>query len=161
MKNDFLKQLHSKGFTARIKRLSDTLIYNAREYYKHSILDIEPNWHLIFLLLKEKKQLTVTEIAFTLGFSHPAIIKIVKKMKEHGYLESIADKNDSRKQQIQLSEKAIKKLPEMEEEWLKIQEVIDEFVDDEFLQKLGEVEEKLAELSFMERCQKRFGNEKS
>ena len=147
MKDDFLQQLQFVGFTARMKRISDSLMYDARKIYEDLNIGIEPNWHLIFLLLKKEGQLTVTEIAQTLGFSHPAIIKIVKKMEEKGFIQRIADPNDSRKQLLQLSEKSIEMLPRFEEEWNKIEEVIQDIVDDAFLQKLAEVEEKLQHTS--------------
>lgn len=147
MKDDFLQELQFVGFTARMKRISDGLMYDARKIYEDLNIGIEPNWHLIFLLLKKEGQLTVTEIAQTLRFSHPAIIKIIKKMEEKGFIQRIADPNDSRKQLLQLSEKSIEMLPRFEEEWKKIEEVIQDIVDDAFLQKLAEVEEKLQHTS--------------
>ena len=151
MKEDFLKSLGYIGFTARIKRISDILIYSAREHYKNINIGIEPNWHLIFLLLKKEEQLTVTEIANRLQFSHPAVIKIVKKMKERGYLERFTDSKDSRKQCIRLSKKAIQELPIFEAEWQNIKVVINELVDDDFLIQLNQLEQKLNDKSFTER----------
>ena len=151
MKVDFLKGLGYVGFTARIKRISDLLIYSAREHYNSINIGIEPNWHLIFLLLKEEEQLTVTEIANRLQFSHPAIIKIVKKMKEKGYLERFTDSKDSRKQCIRLSGKAIHELPKFEAEWQNIQLVIRGLVDDDFLERLNQLDQKLKDKSFQER----------
>lgn len=159
MKEDFLQQIESLGFTARLKRLSDILVYSAREHYKNIDLDIDPNWHLVFLLLKENGQLTVTEIASKLGFSHPGVIKIVKKMKESYYLESITDKKDSRKQQLQLSEKALNNLPKFEKEWSNIQQVIEEVIDEEFYENLARIENRLKEASFIERYNRKFRNE--
>lgn len=151
MPEDFLLELGHIGFTARIKRISDLLIYSAREHYKSINIGIEPNWHLIFLLLKKEDQLTVTEIAHRLQFSHPAVIKIVKKMKESGYLESITDTQDSRKRFIRLSKYAIQKLPVFETEWENIQIVIKELVDDDFLMRVNLLEQKLNDKSFIER----------
>lgn len=151
MKDDFLKELQFVGFTARMKRISDSLMYDARKIYEDLNIGIEPNWHLIFLLLKTEGQLTVTEIAQKLGFSHPAIIKIIKKMKEKGYIESITDRNDSRKQLLQLSEKSIKELPLFEKEWRAIEQIIEDIVDLEFLQKLSDVEERLQEAGLFNR----------
>lgn len=154
MKEDFLKELEFVGFTARIKRISDSLMYDARKVYEDLGIGIEPNWHLIFLLLKKENQLTVTQIAQKLQFSHPAIIKITKKMKEKGYLVRITDANDSRKQLLQLSEKGLKELPLFEKEWDKIERIIKEFVDQDFLDKLQGIEEKLNESGLFDRYKK-------
>lgn len=151
MKKDFLNELEFVGFTARIKRISDVLMYDARKVYEDLQIGIEPNWHLIFLLLKKNKQLTVTEIAHHLKFSHPAVIKIVKKMKAKGYIEAITDVKDSRRQLLQLTEKSKEALPIFEKEWDKIEIIIQEFVDVEFLDKLNKIEDKLQEKGLFER----------
>ena len=153
MSNDFVQSLAYTGFTARIKRLSDTLLYDAKNVYKHSPLTIEPNWHLVFLLLKEKEGLSVTEMAKELGFSHPAIIKIVKKMEENNYLISKPSLTDNRKTLFYLSEQSKKELPKLEESWNTIQQIIQEFVSPELLNELIKTENKLKEASLFERYQ--------
>ena len=151
MDKDFLQQLEFTGFTARIKRLSDGLLYDAITVYKQMDKDIEPNWHLVFLLLKNKGEMSVTEIAKQLGFSHPAVIKIVNKMKAKGYLEGLLDEKDSRRTLLRLTEKSKEEIPHLEQNWNLIQAVIQEFIDKEFLDKLTKVEECLRDKSFLER----------
>lgn len=152
---DFLQTLEFAGFTARIKRLSESMMYDAKTLYKASRIDIEPNWHLLFLLLKTKGELSVTEIAQELGFSHPAIIKITQKMAGKGYLESIDHPTDSRKKLLKLTPQSIKQLPEFEKNWSVIESVIQEFVDADFLNKLSQIEDKLAEKKMVERFKER------
>lgn len=151
MEKDFVQSLEYVGFTARIKRLSDGLMYDAKSIYNHTDLDIEPNWHIIFLLLKDQKELTVTEIAKRLRFSHPGIIKITNKMKDKGYLKSRPDSTDSRKTLLSLSEKSQEQFPEFEKEWNAIQAVVEEVVDQDFLNRLAELEKRLADGSISER----------
>lgn len=157
MKTDFLQKIEHLGFTARIKRLNEKIVSSTLEHYSSLNLGIEPNWHVIFLLLKEKGKLTVTEIASALGFSHPAMIKITRKMKNQGYLESFKDPNDGRKTFIQLSKKGKEALPALEEEWGRIQDVLREFVSDAFLESLKQLEQDFDHLGFKERYQRRFG----
>ncbi|CAL2090785.1 MarR family transcriptional regulator [Tenacibaculum sp. 190524A02b] len=147
---DFLKTLKTAGYTARIKRISDGIMHDSRKIYKEIDLDIEPNWHLVFLLLKERDKMTVTEISEALGFSHPAVIKIIKKMKLRGYLYSEVDKKDSRKQQISLSKKALNKLPDFEEEWKKMVVVLNTIFDKEIATLLDKLEDKLQERGLFE-----------
>lgn len=148
---DFVQSLQFIGFTARIKRLSESVMLDAKNIYKQSEFDIEPNWHLIFLLLKDQQALSVTEIADTLGFSHPAIIKITQKMGVHGYLESLPHPTDSRKKLLSLSEKSKNMLPAFESMWEEIEQAIQEIVDPIFLQKLGQLEQKLADKNIQTR----------
>lgn len=158
MEKDFLQSLKHKGFTARIKRLSDAMFYDSKRYYSNSHLDIEPNWHIIFLLLKTEKELTVTEIAKRLKFSHPAIIKIIKKMKEKGHLDSLPDHSDNRKTILRLSDKGLKHLLIFEKEWNRFRDVIKEVVDEEFLLKLAEIENRLYDQSLSMRYLKKYKN---
>lgn len=160
MSEDYLQELEFIGFTARIKRLSDSLIYDARKIYKNLELDIEPNWHLIFLLLKKKGKLSITGIAKELGFSHPAIIKIIKKMKEKGYVSSISDENDNRKQFIQLTKKSFNELPQLEQHWDTIQQKIEDLVSKDFLTKLNKIEHLLENKSLFDRVINDYTNEK-
>ena len=148
---DYLESLELIGVTARIKRISDKLMHDARRVYDHLDLPIEPNWHLVFLLLKEQKQLSVTEISGALKFSHPAIINIIKKMKASGYVTSITDLKDSRKQIVQLTEKAHKELPGLEAEWAKIKIAVGAIFDSEFLEQLVKVEKNMTDSDLLDR----------
>ena len=150
---DFLQNLELYGVTARIKRISDTLMHDARRVYEHLGLPIEPNWHLIFLLLKKEEQLSVTEISKALNFSHPAVINIIKKMKQAGYVTGTSDKSDSRKQLIQLTEKAKKELPLFERKWDKIEIAVGELFSDAFLKQVSLVEQKMKERSLLSRVE--------
>ena len=110
MEEDFLIEMDYAGLTARLKRLSDAFVYSTKEFYKSIDLDIEPNWHMIFLILQKNERMTVMEIAEALRLSHPAIVKLINKMKKHGYIKSEIDASDARKYQLRLSEKALEKL---------------------------------------------------
>ncbi|TMU56970.1 bifunctional helix-turn-helix transcriptional regulator/GNAT family N-acetyltransferase [Flagellimonas algicola] len=151
MERDFLQELKHLGFTARIKRLNESIVASTVNHYSNMNLALEPNWHVIFLLLKQRNTLTVTEMAQTLGFSHPAMIKTTRKMKEQGYLEHQKDALDQRKTLIRLSKKGKRLLPKFEKEWNRIQEVLQEVVDDALLKKLDTLEQNLKESSFSER----------
>lgn len=148
---DFINEIQYYGLTARVKRLSDNLYHEARKIYQYLGYEIEPNWHLIILLLKKHETLSVTEIAKHLGLSHPAIIKITKKMKELDYIISLSDKHDSRKSLLALSEKCKTKLPTFDLVWSQIQNIVQECVEDDFLNHILFFEEKLSKKSLSER----------
>ncbi len=114
---DFAKELGCLGFTIRLKRLSDALIHDGKKMYKEMGLDIEPNWYVVFRLLKCEKELTVMEIAERVGLTHPSVITLTNKMMAAGYLSSRQCNQDSRKRHLTLTDKAHKKLPEYEKIW--------------------------------------------
>ncbi len=153
MNNDFLKELGYLGLIARLKRLSDSMLYSIRDLYKLEDIDIEPNWHLVFLILKKHKTRTMSEIAESFHLSQPAIVKIINKMKKKGYIDIIQDTHDNRKRQLQLSQKSISKLPKFEKIWHAGQQSIKEMLEanQEFLNLLENFEQQIEDKSFKER----------
>ncbi|WP_462251494.1 MarR family winged helix-turn-helix transcriptional regulator [Ekhidna sp.] len=117
MQYDFVNELGYLGLAVRLKRLSEAMVHSGRQMYKTLGKDIEPNWFLIFKLLKKYDQLSVTEMASKLHFSHPSVITMATKMEKAGYLNASADKNDSRKKNYTLSQKALDNLPGFEAIW--------------------------------------------
>ena len=154
MENDFLKDLGFLGVTARLKRLSDKLSYSIKELYSENLIDIEPSWHLVFLLLKKKKQSTMTEIAESLHLSQPAMTKMINRMSKKNYIEVIRDSNDKRKKILQLSSKAKRELPRFEVIWAAGENSIREILKANlaFLDSLAEFEEQIDSKSFKDRA---------
>lgn len=151
--NDFLTEIKYVGFTSRLKRLSDELLYSTKELYRSEGLDIEPNWNLIFRLLQERGQMTVTEMAETLKFSHPAVVKIVNQMKKRGYISSKRDQVDQRKFYLKLTEKALEHIENFEKYWLSGTEVIKDIMAESphFLEEFLKIEQKLDKSNYKER----------
>lgn len=114
---DFVSELGCLGFTMRLKRISDALIHDGRRMYREMGLDIEPNWYVIFRLLKREGRLTVTEIADRILWAHPSVIAITNKMIKAGYLHSIRHETDNRKRELDLTKKAEEMLPQFERIW--------------------------------------------
>ncbi|MEB8346392.1 MarR family transcriptional regulator [Flavobacteriaceae bacterium KMM 6898] len=156
MENDFLEEMGYPGLTGRLKRLSDLFVYQTKEFYKAHEVDIEPNWHMIFVMLEKHENLTVMEIAETLHLSHPAIVKLINKMKKKGYIKSVLDPTDNRKYQLTLSKKAKSKLPELKEYWNAGEKALEEMLDynTELLQQLSVVEKNMNKSDFRERMEK-------
>ena len=152
---DFVSHLGYLSMAAQMKRLSDHMMHSARQLYKVAGIDIEPNWDLVFLLLKEHRCLSITEISEHLQFSHPSVISLVRKMSDKGYLRCAADPKDSRRQLVKLSAKALGKLPEYEAIWQagerSIQALFEE--GDDFLDQLDRLQALYREQDFKTRTQ--------
>lgn len=114
---DFLTGLGFLGFVTRLKRISDAMLHDGRRLYKELGMEIEPNWYVVFKLLQARGELTVTEIADEIGFSHPSVITILNKMTKAGYVESDQCGVDSRRRLLKLSDKAKSEMPEFERVW--------------------------------------------
>ncbi|WP_435135848.1 MarR family transcriptional regulator [Formosa sp. A9] len=150
---DFLTTLQVEGFTSRLKRLSDVLLYATRDLYKTEGVDIEPNWNLVFRLLQEHDALTITEMSERLQLSHPAVVKIVKKMKKSGYVEAVSDREDKRKQILKLTPKAQRQIKTIEVLWEAQNQVLEQLLAESphLLEELGHIEKRLNEQDYKQR----------
>lgn len=161
MERDILKELEHLALTARLKRISDNMLYSAKDLYKTLDLDIDPNWHLIFMMFKKKDILTMTEIAEAFQISQTAVIKIIKKMKSKNYLINSKDPLDNRKQILQLSKKAKRELPMLEKVWEAGEKTIKDILHDnkEIFEQLNMIEEAINKASYKERTIKHLKND--
>lgn len=153
MKNDYLKSLEYLGFATRLKRISDKLMHDGRRLYGELDMDIEPNWYLIFNLLEDKKELSVTDIADILQFSHPSVITITRKMEKSGYLVSQKSAADSRRRVLRLSDKAHRDRKKFEPIWeAATQGITEALAGLDALHFMDLLEERLASKDFKQRA---------
>tara|TARA_B100001245_G_scaffold233850_1_gene218331 strand:- start:378 stop:860 length:483 start_codon:yes stop_codon:yes gene_type:complete len=160
MMNDFAQELGCLGFTMRLKRIADALMHDGKKMYKQLGLDIEPNWYVVFRLLKQENELSVTEISDRIGLAHPSVITLTNKMIKAGYLISNQCDQDSRKRLLTLSEKAQEKMPEFERIWAAGEAgVIEAIRGTEIMASLSLIEERFGEKGFRERTLEKLDNQ--
>ena len=155
---DFIKTLGYKAFDSRLKRISDRMSHDVRKLYKEIDIDIEPNWYLIFMLLQNRGEISIADIAESLGYSHPSVVVIVKKMSEKDYLHMQKDKDDKRKQLVSLSSKATELLPELELIWQSCESAILKLLSDDLsiFSFLDDIDAELKANSFYNRFKQEY-----
>jgi len=114
---DYLGKLNYLSFAMRLKRISDNMMHDAIKLYKQLDVSIEPNWYIIFLLLKEYNELSVTQISKKIKLAHTSVITIISKMTKAGFITSKQSEIDQRKRLITLSNKGKEMLPTFEKLW--------------------------------------------
>ena len=161
MKKDFIRELGYRALDNRLKRISDRMSHDTRKFFKQIDLDVEPSWHLIFKLLKENQSLTMAEIADQLGYTHPSMVVMLKKMTEKGYISSERDKRDKRKQNIRLTQKSYELLPKLEEIWASCELAIFKMLNEDLsiIPYLDQIEDSLKEIPFNERFYNEYQKE--
>ncbi|MBL1222509.1 MarR family transcriptional regulator [Chryseobacterium sp. L7] len=158
MDQDFIKELGYKALDSRLKRISDRMSHDVRKFYKEQNIDVEPNWYLVFMLLQKNKEMSIIDIAEPLGYSHPSVVAIVKKMAEKNYLHIRKDSTDKRKQMVSLTEKAQNMLPQLEQIWDSCENAILQVLSDELgiLAYLDGIDSQLKNESFHDRFKKQY-----
>ncbi|HFK5509422.1 TPA: MarR family transcriptional regulator [Elizabethkingia anophelis] len=132
--------------------------HDVRKLYKEIDIDIEPNWYLIFMLLQNRGEISIADIAESLGYSHPSVVVIVKKMSEKDYLHMQKDKDDKRKQLVSLSSKATEILPELELIWQSCESAILKLLSDDLsiFSFLDDIDAELKANSFYNRFKQEY-----
>lgn len=153
MERDFIKELGYKSLDNRLKRISDRMSHDTRKFFKQINIDVEPSWHLVFKLLREENMLTMVEIAEQLGYTHPSMVVMLKKMTSKGYIMSERDALDKRKQNIKLTQKSIDLLPELEHIWNSCEDAIYKMLKEDLsiFKYLDDIEASLKSIPFNER----------
>ncbi|MGN7864197.1 MarR family winged helix-turn-helix transcriptional regulator [Chryseobacterium sp.] len=155
---DFIKELGYKALDSRLKRISDRMSHDVRKFYKEFGIDVEPNWYLVLMLLQKKGEISITDIAEPLGYSHPSVVVIVKKMTDKGYLLIKKDRTDKRKQIISLSPKATEMLPQLEKIWDSCEKAILQLLSEDLaiLSYLDSIDQELKSESFYNRFRQQY-----
>ncbi|MBL4754119.1 MAG: MarR family transcriptional regulator [Flavobacteriales bacterium] len=150
---DFLQSLGYIGFATRLKRISDSFLHDGRKLYKELGLDIEPNWYIIFKILKLEKKLSVTEIAERVQMSHPSVITLTDNMIAAGYVKTRRGRVDGRVRMLELTRKAKIRLPELEKMWDAGEVALETaFRDINGLEVIGEIERRMNHKGFKDRA---------
>ena len=163
MERDFIKELGYKALDNRLKRISDRMTHDTRKFFKQIDIDIEPSWHLVFKLLKEEGMLTMAEIAQQLGYTHPSMVVMLKKMTSKGYIVSEKDTIDKRKQNIKLTQKSLDLFPELKQIWDSCENAIYKMLKEDLsiIKYLDEIEASLKACSFNERFYNEYQKSKN
>tara|TARA_R110001606_G_scaffold109253_1_gene234889 strand:+ start:483 stop:968 length:486 start_codon:yes stop_codon:yes gene_type:complete len=156
MGRDFIKELGYRALDNRLKRISDRMSHDTRKFFKQIDLDVEPSWHLVFKILRDNNDLTMVEIADQLGYSHPSTVVMLKKMAAKGYTISKRDVYDKRKQNIELTQKSLDLMPELERIWAGCEHAIHQLLKEDLsiLKYLDDIETSLKEIPLNERFYK-------
>lgn len=116
--NDLIRDLGALALGSRLKRLSDRMMKDVGRVYEEHGLEFEPRWFPIYYqLVKTGSHVSVGELARISGFSHPAIVQILKDMTRKGVINSDEGADDRRQRFISLSDKGKRMAPELERIW--------------------------------------------
>jgi len=158
---DLVQQLGYANLDTRLKRISDKMSHSLRAMYREMQLDTEPNWYLVFWIVKEQPYVSVMEIANKLKFTHQSVINMTNKMIKNGYLINKKDTVDKRKTVFVLTKKAETNLPLFTQIWEIGKEVTLELLNKntEIMNHLQALEKNLEQLSFGQRITHRLNKE--
>lgn len=150
MEEDLIKKLGYANLDTRLKRISDNMTHSLRAMYRQLEIDTEPIWYLVLIIVNEKPNVSVMEIAERLKFTHQSVMIMTNKMISRGYLQRSKDSIDKRKTIFKLTKKASENLPLFTKIWEIGKSVTLELLDNniEIMEHLDRLERNLQEASF-------------
>jgi DNA-binding MarR family transcriptional regulator/N-acetylglutamate synthase-like GNAT family acetyltransferase len=141
----------------RLRNIYDLIITDVKHYYKLQEVNFEPRWFPIIILLRDKSEMSVTEIANELGQSHVAIVQLSNILEKKGLISAKKDRNDNRRRLLYLSPKGKDTVEKLTPVWNHILEATRTLLEEncpQFLDQLSKLEQALKEESLFERIKK-------
>ena len=89
----------------RLRRLSEQITKDAGHIYQLYQVGLQPRWFPVFYVLSHEDEMTITNIANSIGHTHVSVSQIVKSMVHKGLLAEKRDKHDGRKTVVSLTKK--------------------------------------------------------
>jgi len=152
--NDIIADLGELALGTRLRRLADYILTQGQTIYDQHRIDFDPNGFAAFYGIWQHGPIQVTELSERLGVSHPALIHTLKSLATKGYIRDEKDPSDKRKRLVCLSEKGRALLPELQDLWQDIAQVLHEsvqFDDQNMMQSIQRMEARFAETSIADR----------
>jgi len=97
-------------FGIRLKKTGEMISSQISEILSDEKIEFEPRGIYLLIILKEKEQASIKEIAAILGMTHPAIVQMVNTLNNIGMITQSKSVDDKRKTLIKLTEKGKKEL---------------------------------------------------
>lgn len=101
---DFFENTGKVAIGSRLRMLTDKVTEDAVKIYQLYNIDIQPKWFPVFYSLSKGEEITITELAKSIGHSHPSVSKIISEMVSKGYVKESKDKLDGRRNVVRLSQ---------------------------------------------------------
>ena len=157
--SDGLTELGALSLGNRLKRISDSLLYQGSRVYQIAGANFEPRWFPAYSYLYRHGPTAITELAKGLGVSHPGINKIGNELIEARLVAPYRDRNDKRKRLLALTTIGRDRYQNLEPIWREIRQSLQSLLDDaggDFLKSLTALESSFATEDFVERFEKRW-----
>ncbi|MDN5201875.1 GNAT family N-acetyltransferase [Fulvivirgaceae bacterium BMA10] len=155
---DFFAKTGNLALGSRLRRLSNQFTEDAKRVYALYNVELSPKWFPVYYVLSETNEMAITEIAQTIGHSHPSVSKIVKEMEKAGLVELNRGVEDGRKNTVKLSLKGRAVALNIQDQYLDVSEVVDELLSsttNNLLRAIEDMEDLLSEKGFYRRVYER------
>lgn len=154
VETDFIRSHGNGGVGARLRRLSDRIDREAFAVYAHAGLRFEQRWMGILMLLDERGQITVGELAEALGITQPSVSQSLRSLQAERMISEKPDKRDGRRRIQRLTRTGVAFVAKVRPIWAALMEAAKDLDREgvDLLTPLDQVERMLDSKSLFDRA---------
>jgi len=105
---EFYEKTGRVAIGSRLRLLTDMITSDMSDVYNMYGVELKPKWFPVFQTLAMEGSKSITEIAKSIGHSHPSVSNIAKEMMREKIVKEVGDKSDGRRTKIALTGKGLK-----------------------------------------------------
>jgi MarR family transcriptional regulator, organic hydroperoxide resistance regulator len=114
---DYIRSHETAGVGARLRRLSERIDRESNAVYAHLGLHFEQRWMGVLMLLDERDEMTVGELAEALRITQPSVSQTLRSLQTASIVFDKADPCDSRRRIQRLSPKGLRFIEQVRPVW--------------------------------------------
>ena len=117
-------------FGIRLKKTGEKLSSQVAQILSDEKIEFEPRGIYLLIILMEKEQASIKEIAAILGMTHPAIVQMVNSLNNFGLITQSKSIDDKRITLIKLTEKGKEELNSIKPVLTEIENVVESIINE-------------------------------
>lgn len=160
---DMMREFGAMAFASRLKRLGDHLKAEATKIYRANGIEFNDSWFLVALILADREEASVTDIAAAFGVSHAAVSQMASAMERKGLLAGRTDQRDRRRTLLSLTPDGRRAVEALRPIWKTVGKCTSELIDatdTDLLGVIAAMEAQLKEKSLFTRVSERIEDTK-
>ncbi len=117
-------------FGIRLKKTGEMISSQISEILSDEKIEFEPRGIYLLIILKEKEQASIKDIAAILGMTHPAIVQMVNTLNNIGMITQSKSADDKRITLIKLTEKGKEELNRINPVLTEIESAVESIINE-------------------------------
>jgi MarR family transcriptional regulator, organic hydroperoxide resistance regulator len=152
--SDYIRSHGNAGVGARLRRLSERIDRESNAVYAHLGLHFEQRWMGVLMLLDERDEMTVGELAEALRITQPSISQTLRSLQAASIVSDKADPCDSRRRIQRLSPKGLQFIEQVRPVWVALMQTARDLDREgiDILTPIDQIEKSLDRKSVLERA---------
>jgi DNA-binding MarR family transcriptional regulator len=152
--SDYIRSHGNAGVGARLRRLSERIDRESSAVYAHLGLHFEQRWMGVLMLLDERGEMTVGELAEALRITQPSVSQTLRSLQAASIVSDKTDPRDSRRRIQRLSPKGLQFIEQVRPVWAALMQTAQDLDREgiDLLTPIDQIERSLDRKSVLERA---------